>query len=126
MGKVLSPSKKMGLEVRWDMVHGCRDEIADCSERAYISLSISDAKMLMLFKSDQEAAGYAAQVVAPPVFQCRWYGSSEYVGLAPDGGLLRDFICAALAEKLGCAGWIDSLPGWRGEADHQPSACGAD
>ncbi|CAL8468664.1 g8204 [Coccomyxa elongata] len=38
-----------------------RDEIADCSERAYKTLSISNAKKLMLFGSDQEAAAYAAQ-----------------------------------------------------------------
>ncbi|EIE22372.1 hypothetical protein COCSUDRAFT_37026 [Coccomyxa subellipsoidea C-169] len=38
-----------------------RDEIADCSERAYNTLSLSDAKKLMLFKSDNEAAEYAAQ-----------------------------------------------------------------
>ena len=42
--------------------HGCRDEIADCSKRAYKKLSIKDAKKLMLFGSDQEATAYAAQV----------------------------------------------------------------
>lgn len=45
-------------------MHGCRDEIADCSERAYNTLSISDAKKLMLFKSDKEAEAYAAEVIA--------------------------------------------------------------
>jgi 26S proteasome regulatory subunit N12 len=94
------------------VVHGCRDEIADCSERAYNTLSISDAKKLMLFKSDKEAEAYAAEVIAVSVlmhvvllFQvCRLSStcrSSE--GLAA----LR------FAERLGCAGWSYSLPGQR-------------
>ncbi len=41
---------------------GCRDEIASCSERAYSSLSIVEAKKLMLFSSDAEALKYADQV----------------------------------------------------------------
>jgi 26S proteasome regulatory subunit N12 len=40
----------------------CRDEIAECSERAYTSLSVADAKKLMLFRSDEEAAAYAKEV----------------------------------------------------------------
>lgn len=39
-----------------------RDEIAECSERAYSSLSIPEAKRLMLFSSDREVASYAEEV----------------------------------------------------------------
>ena len=44
---------------------GCccrREEIAECSERAYTSLSVADAKKLMLFASDKEAMEYAQEV----------------------------------------------------------------
>lgn len=40
----------------------CREEIADCSERAYSSLSMADAKNLMMFSSDKEALSYAQEV----------------------------------------------------------------
>jgi 26S proteasome regulatory subunit N12 len=39
-----------------------RDEIAECSERAYASLAVADARKLMLFSSDQEALAYAQEV----------------------------------------------------------------
>ena len=39
-----------------------RDEIAGCSERAYGSLSVADARKLMLFASDDEATAFAEQV----------------------------------------------------------------
>ena len=42
----------------------CREEIAECSERAYASLSTADAKKLMMFGSDQEALSYAQKVSA--------------------------------------------------------------
>ncbi|CAL5221569.1 g3785 [Coccomyxa viridis] len=38
-----------------------REEIAECSERAYASLSTADAKKLMMFGSDQEALSYAQE-----------------------------------------------------------------
>lgn len=38
-----------------------RDEIAECSERAYSSLAIPEAKRLMLFSSDREVADYAEE-----------------------------------------------------------------
>lgn len=41
-----------------------RDEIASCSERAYVSLTLGDAQKLMMFKSAKEAAAYAQQVRA--------------------------------------------------------------
>ena len=42
-----------------------REEIAGCSERAYESLSVEDARKLMLFSSDQEAAAFAEEVGVP-------------------------------------------------------------
>ena len=42
-------------------VHGRREEIAGCSERAYESLSVADARKLMLFPSDQEATQFATE-----------------------------------------------------------------
>jgi len=38
-----------------------REEIAECSERAYNSLSVADAKKLMLFASDKETIEYAQE-----------------------------------------------------------------
>lgn len=59
----LSGRERLNLRgLRQDLMHARRDEIADCSERAYSTLSLSDAKKLMLFKSDKEAAAYAAEV----------------------------------------------------------------
>eukprot|EP00891_Asterochloris_glomerata_P003058 jgi/Astpho2/3058/e_gw1.00051.159.1_t len=43
------------------LVSTVRDEIASCSERAYSSLSIVEAKKLMLVSSDAEALKYADQ-----------------------------------------------------------------
>ena len=45
----------------------CREEIAECSERAYTSLSVADAKKLMLFASDKEAIKYAQEVPLPAI-----------------------------------------------------------
>ena len=39
-----------------------REEIAGCSELAYESLSLEDARKLMLFSSDQEATAFAEEV----------------------------------------------------------------
>lgn len=39
-----------------------RDEIAGCSEKAYDSLSISDARQMLLFSSDQELLEYIKEV----------------------------------------------------------------
>uniref|UniRef100_A0A061RHA6 26S proteasome regulatory subunit N12 n=3 Tax=Tetraselmis sp. GSL018 TaxID=582737 RepID=A0A061RHA6_9CHLO len=38
-----------------------RDEIANCSEKAYKSLKLSDAKEMMLFGSEEEVRRYAAE-----------------------------------------------------------------
>ena len=69
---------------------GCRDEIASCSERAYSSLSIVEAKKLMLFSSDAEALKYADQVSmhAPSG------GPASFWELLPPGGLNK---CARLS-----------------------------
>lgn len=40
----------------------CRDEIAACSEKAYAYLSITDAKRILMFSSDQELTNYVTQV----------------------------------------------------------------
>lgn len=48
----------------------CRDEIAECSERAYSSLSIPEAKRLMLFSSDREVASYAEEVHYMLILKC--------------------------------------------------------
>lgn len=40
----------------------CRDEIAGCSEKAYDYLSISDARQMLLFTSDQELLKYSEEV----------------------------------------------------------------
>ena len=47
------------------MAEAHREEIAGCSERAYESLSVDDARKLMLFASDQEAAAFAEEVRLP-------------------------------------------------------------
>ena len=44
----------------------CRDEIAECSERAYATLSVADARKLMLLSSDQETLAYAEEVSCSP------------------------------------------------------------
>ncbi len=43
-----------------------RDEIAGCSARAYTTLSLSDAKKLMMFSSDEELMVYADEVRDTP------------------------------------------------------------
>lgn len=40
----------------------CRDEIAGCSEKAYDSLSLADAKKILMFASDQELQAYVLDV----------------------------------------------------------------
>jgi hypothetical protein len=42
--------------------HSCRDEIAGCSEKAYDSLSLAEAKKMMLLKTDQEVRDFAGMV----------------------------------------------------------------
>jgi hypothetical protein len=42
--------------------YACRDEIAGCSEKGYDYLSISDAKQMFMFSSDQELQQYIAEV----------------------------------------------------------------
>ena len=42
--------------------YSCRDEIAGCSEKAYDYLSISDAKKILMFSSDQELSQYITEV----------------------------------------------------------------
>lgn len=39
-----------------------RDEIAGCSEKAYDYVSISDAKQMLLFSSEQELLTYVKEV----------------------------------------------------------------
>ena len=39
-----------------------RDEIAGCSEKAYDSLSLTDAKKILMFASDQELQAYVLDV----------------------------------------------------------------
>lgn len=39
-----------------------RDEIAGCSEKAYDSLSLADAKKILMFASDQELQAYVLDV----------------------------------------------------------------
>ena len=56
----------------------CREEIAECSERAYASLSTADAKELMLFGSDQEALSYA-QEVSPATFWLPWCAAGWWI-----------------------------------------------
>lgn len=40
-----------------------RDEIAGCSEKGYDSLSVSDAKQMLMFSSDQDLHEYITEVV---------------------------------------------------------------
>jgi 26S proteasome regulatory subunit N12 len=40
-----------------------RDEIAGCSEKAYDYLSISDARQMLLFSSDDELLEYIKEVL---------------------------------------------------------------
>ncbi len=51
-------------------VLGCREEIAGCSERAYESLSVADARKLMLFGSDQEATQFATEARRSRLHYC--------------------------------------------------------
>jgi len=39
----------------------CREEIASCSEKAYQSLRVKDAKDIMLFKNEKEVLSYASE-----------------------------------------------------------------
>ena len=41
---------------------GCRDEIASCSERAFIQLSVREALKLLLFSSAKEALNFEDEV----------------------------------------------------------------
>jgi len=40
-----------------------RDEIAGCSEKGYDSLSVSDAKQMLMFNSDQDLHEYISEVL---------------------------------------------------------------
>jgi len=51
-----------------------RDEIAGCSEKAYDSLSVADAKKILMFSSDRELQGYVIE--DHPSWEIR--GSSVY------------------------------------------------
>jgi len=51
-----------------------RDEIAGCSEKAYDSLSVADAKKILMFSSDRELQGYVIE--DHPNWEIR--GSSVY------------------------------------------------
>ena len=63
-GSLIDGAAKRGIRAELSC---CREEIAECSERAYSSLSTSDAKKLMMFGSDQEALSYAQEVSAATV-----------------------------------------------------------
>jgi hypothetical protein len=53
------------------ILYACRDEIAGCSEKGYDYLSISDAKQMFMFSSDQELQQYIAEVNSIPFhFPC--------------------------------------------------------
>ncbi len=56
------------LACQFEVILLCRDEIAECSERAYGSLSIPEAKRLMLFSSDRDVASYAKEVRSANIF----------------------------------------------------------
>ena len=58
----LSLPETYGREAHFCQIILRREEIADCSERAYSSLSMADAKKLMMFSSDKEALSYAQEV----------------------------------------------------------------
>jgi hypothetical protein len=62
---LVSPTKKNGWWLDAEGLRSCRDEIAECSEHAYTTISLADAKKLMLFQSDKEAAAYATEVKYP-------------------------------------------------------------
>ena len=40
----------------------CRDEIAGCSEKAYDTLSVADARQMLLFSTDRELSEYINEV----------------------------------------------------------------
>jgi hypothetical protein len=44
------------------------DEIAGCSEKAYDSLSVADAKKILMFSSDRELQGYVIEVCPCSLF----------------------------------------------------------
>jgi hypothetical protein len=44
------------------------DEIAGCSEKAYDSLSVGDAKKILMFSSDRELQGYVIEVCPCSLF----------------------------------------------------------
>jgi hypothetical protein len=47
-----------------------RDEIAGCSEKAYDSLSVTDAKKILMFSSDWELQEYVSEVCLCSVSLC--------------------------------------------------------
>lgn len=55
------------LVLIWYLIIIGRDEIAGCSEKAYDSLSINDARQMLLYSSDKEVIEYINEVtsVAP-------------------------------------------------------------
>lgn len=57
----------------------CRDEVASCSERAYESLSLSDAVGLLMLGSEAEVEAYAREVRAGSV---EWWLRADLFGLA--------------------------------------------
>ena len=106
---LLAHSKPSKLSV----LLGCRDEIASCSERAYSSLTIAEAKKLMLFSSDAEALKYADQVSmhahspAPASFR-------EILPSAGLKGCARLPITFALRAELPAWAWICTWDKLRG------------
>ena len=58
----VSSPEVLGERAHFCQIILCREEIAECSERAYSSLSTADAEKLMMFSSDKEALSYAHEV----------------------------------------------------------------
>ena len=45
-----------------DASHCCREEVAGCSEQAYLTLPVREAAKLMMLKSDTDVEAFAAEV----------------------------------------------------------------
>ena len=52
----------------------CRDEIADCAEKAYDRLAFNEAARMFFFESNKPMKIYAAQVSGGAVFLFWWWG----------------------------------------------------
>ena len=87
------------------ILYVCRDEIAGCSEKGYDYLSISDAKQMFMFSSDQELQQYIAEVDCIPFhFPCP---HASYVIFTTDS---EYYVLPTGTPRVGCQERLGLLP----------------